>query len=213
MLEEAIEYLKTLQVQVQMMSMGTGLCMPPAMLLPAMHQHLQALHHHPMAHAHAHFPQLGMGLGFSMGAAAAGFDMLPRVAAGAHFPCTPMAMPPPGAMFGVPGQGMPSLPAAFAHMAGTAPAGQMQAGAGAAAAAPARPGEAEHPPGRGVAQVQCCCCSHQSCPAAATRCLVSSATDEITIVSLCAPSITGRSGGPTAPEADVNEGEGDEAAG
>ncbi|CAD6340733.1 unnamed protein product [Miscanthus lutarioriparius] len=37
-----------------------------------------------------------------------GFDMLPRaVAAGAHFPCTPMAMPPSGAMFGVPGQGMP----------------------------------------------------------------------------------------------------------
>ncbi|XP_066362606.1 transcription factor APG-like isoform X1 [Miscanthus floridulus] len=152
MLEEAIEYLKTLQLQVQMMSMGTGLCMPPAMLLPAMHQHLQALHQHHMAHAHAHFPHLGMGLGFSMGAAAAGFDMLPRVAAGAHFPCTPMAMPPPGAMFGVPGQGMPSLPAAFAHMAGTAPAGQMEAGAGAAAAAPARPEEAEHPPGRGVAQ-------------------------------------------------------------
>ncbi|XP_066367413.1 LOW QUALITY PROTEIN: transcription factor APG-like [Miscanthus floridulus] len=136
MLEEAIEYLKTLQLHVQMMSMGTGLCMPPAMLLPAMHQNMQALHHHPMAHAHAHTPHLGMGLGFGMGmgaTAAAGFDMLPRVAAGAHFPCPPMAMPPPGTMFGVPGQGMPSLPAAFAHMAGTAPAGQnMEAGAVAA---------------------------------------------------------------------------------
>lgn len=190
MLEEAIEYLKTLQLQVQMMSMGTGLCMPPAMLLPAMHQHMQALHHHAMAHAH--FPHLGMGLGFGMGmgaTAAAGFDMLPRVAAGAHFPCTPMAMPPPGAMFGVPGQGMATLPAAFAHMAGTVVAEQMEAGAGAAAAAPAGPGEAEHPPGHGVAQVQRCCSSDQNCPAAATRC--ASATDEIAIVSLCAPSITG----------------------
>lgn len=141
MLEEAIEYLKTLQLQVQMMSMGTGLCMPPAaMLLPAMQQ--QLLHHHPMAH----FPHLGMGLGFGMGAAA-GFDMLPFpcVAAGAHFPC------PPGAMFGVPGQAMPSLPAAFAHMygagSGAGPAGQTEA---ADAAAPARPGEAE----QGDQQVQ-----------------------------------------------------------
>jgi hypothetical protein len=56
-------------------------------------------------------------------------------------------------MFGVPGQGMATLPAAFAHMAGTVPAEQMEAGAGAAAAAPAGPGEAEHPPGHGVAQV------------------------------------------------------------
>ncbi|XP_002439246.2 transcription factor APG isoform X1 [Sorghum bicolor] len=168
MLEEAIEYLKTLQLQVQMMSMGTGLCMPPAaMLLPAMHQHMQALHHH-HHHPMAHFPHLGMGLGYGMGmgmgaTAAAGFDMLPRVAAGAHFPCPPMAMPPPpgAAMFGVPGTGMATLPAAFAHMAGAAPAGQMEAGAGdaapaaaaaAAAAAPARPEEAEHPPVRGVAQ-------------------------------------------------------------
>jgi phytochrome-interacting factor 3 len=29
MLEEAIEYLKTLQLQVQMMSMGTGMFVPP----------------------------------------------------------------------------------------------------------------------------------------------------------------------------------------
>ncbi|KAG0502242.1 hypothetical protein HPP92_002314 [Vanilla planifolia] len=32
MLDEAIEYLKTLQLQVQMMSMGTGLCLPPMMM-------------------------------------------------------------------------------------------------------------------------------------------------------------------------------------
>nr|CAB3460146.1 unnamed protein product [Digitaria exilis] len=101
MLEEAIEYLKTLQLQVQMMSMGTGLCVPP-MLLPAAAMQMAA---HPMA---AHFPHLGMGLGFGMGAAA--FDMA-RVAGAHHFPCPPMAMPP-GPMFGVPGQA--AMP--FAHM-------------------------------------------------------------------------------------------------
>ncbi|CAN6340552.1 unnamed protein product [Urochloa humidicola] len=84
MLEEAIEYLKTLQLQVQMMSMGTALCMPP-MLLPAMQMPVP----HPMGMGMAaHFPHLGMGLGFGMGtaAAAAAFDMA-RAAAGAHFPC------------------------------------------------------------------------------------------------------------------------------
>ncbi|KAL6608171.1 hypothetical protein ACP70R_041234 [Stipagrostis hirtigluma subsp. patula] len=133
MLEEAIEYLKTLQLQVQMMSMGTGLCVPP-MLLPAavaMQQHLQMP---PMAH----FPHLGMGLGFGMGAPA--FDMfaVPRVAAaGAQFPCPampggapPMAMPSPGAaMFGVPAQAMPSPAATFPHMVHPAPAEPMGASA------------------------------------------------------------------------------------
>ncbi|KAG2624510.1 transcription factor APG-like isoform X2 [Panicum virgatum] len=126
MLEEAIEYLKTLQLQVQMMSMGTGLCVPP-MLLPAMQV--------PVPHPMAHFPHLGMGLGFGMGAAAAAaFDM--ARAAGAHFPCPPMPMPP-GPMFGVPGQAMPSpAAAAWAHMAGsgTTPAEHIEA----AAAPPAR---------------------------------------------------------------------------
>ncbi|KAJ1261539.1 hypothetical protein BS78_09G037200 [Paspalum vaginatum] len=129
MLEEAIEYLKTLQLQVQMMSMGTGLCVPPPMLLP----------HHPMAqYAHAHFPHphphhLGMGMGMGMGLGFGGFDMLhqlPRVPA--HFPCPTMAMPPgPGPMFGV-----PSPAAVFAHAAGAAAA----AAACAPAPAPARPG-------------------------------------------------------------------------
>ena len=121
MLEEAIEYLKTLQLQVQMMSMGTGLCVPP-MLLPAMQV--------PVPHPMAHFPHLGMGLGFGMGAAAAAaFDM--ARAAGAHFPCPPMAMPP-GPMFGVPGQAMPSpAAAAFAHQAvsGNTPAENIAAAA------------------------------------------------------------------------------------
>ncbi|CAM0150241.1 unnamed protein product [Urochloa decumbens] len=148
MLEEAIEYLKTLQLQVQMMSMGTGLCVPP-MLLPAMQ--MPVPHPMGMGMAAAHFPHLGMGLGFGMGAAAAAaFDM--ARAAGAHFPCPPMAMPP-GHMFGVPAQAMPSpAAAAFAHHmaagSGAAPPEQMEA---AAAPAPAREG-AEHPPVPGVTQ-------------------------------------------------------------
>ncbi|TVU35873.1 hypothetical protein EJB05_17780, partial [Eragrostis curvula] len=130
MLEEAIEYLKTLQLQVQMMSMGPGLCVPP-MLLPAM-QHMQMPHM-------PHFPHLGMGLGFGMGAAA--FDMLPRLA-GTQFPCPmmpgapPMAMPP-GSMFGLPGQ------ATFPHFSGFAPAEQMQAAAPASGGAA---GAGDHPP-------------------------------------------------------------------
>ncbi|XP_015692967.2 transcription factor APG-like [Oryza brachyantha] len=112
MLEEAIEYLKTLQLQVQMMSMGTtGLCVPP-MMLPAMQHHMQ------MAGPMAHFPRLGaaaatMGFGFGMPAAA--FDMvpMPRLAAAAaaatQFPCPmfPAAPHMPMPMFGLP---MPSPP-------------------------------------------------------------------------------------------------------
>jgi hypothetical protein len=116
MLEEAIEYLKTLQLQVQMMSMGTagGLCMPPAMQMQM--QLAAAYHHHPMA---APFPHLGMSLGFGM---------LPRFA---HFPfpvMSPglpppaMAAMPPGAMFGMlPGQVMASP---FGHFNGVVPAEQ-----------------------------------------------------------------------------------------
>ncbi|KAK4273358.1 hypothetical protein QN277_021777 [Acacia crassicarpa] len=60
MLDEAIEYLKTLQLQVQIMSMGTGLYVPP-MMLP-----------HGMQHMHSHmspFPPMGgcMPLGLGMG--------------------------------------------------------------------------------------------------------------------------------------------------
>ncbi|KAG2588075.1 hypothetical protein PVAP13_5NG205300 [Panicum virgatum] len=108
MLDEAIEYLKTLQLQVQMMSMGSGLCIPP-MLLPPTMQHLQIP---PMAH----FPHLGMGLGYRMGV----FDMNSTPAVpfpsmpGAHFPCPMIPGPPPQGlgmpgrntvpMFGLPGQ-------------------------------------------------------------------------------------------------------------
>ncbi|KAL6552317.1 ATP-dependent DNA helicase pif3 [Orobanche hederae] len=59
MLDEAIEYLKTLQLQVQMMSMGAGLYMPSMMFPPGM-QHI-----HP-AHI-PHFSPMGMGMGFGMG--------------------------------------------------------------------------------------------------------------------------------------------------
>lgn len=112
MLDEAIEYLKTLQLQVQMMSMGTGLCIPPMLLPPAM-QHLQLSQM-------AHFPHLGMGLGYGMGV----FDMnstgsMPMSPMpGAHFPCqmipgaAPQGIGIPGVnamqMFGVPGQAIPS---------------------------------------------------------------------------------------------------------
>jgi hypothetical protein len=95
MLEEAIEYLKTLQLQVQMMStMGTaGLCVPP--MLAMQHMHMP-----PMAHFHHH--HLGP-MGFGM----APFDLrLVAAAAGAAqytypmIPGMPMfghghAMPPP----------------------------------------------------------------------------------------------------------------------
>ncbi|KAL6495027.1 ATP-dependent DNA helicase pif3 [Orobanche gracilis] len=59
MLDEAIEYLKTLQLQVQMMSMGAGLYMP-SMMFPSGMQHM-----HP-AHI-PHFSPMGMGMGFGMG--------------------------------------------------------------------------------------------------------------------------------------------------
>uniref|UniRef100_A0A7N0U7H2 BHLH domain-containing protein n=1 Tax=Kalanchoe fedtschenkoi TaxID=63787 RepID=A0A7N0U7H2_KALFE len=53
MLDEAIEYLKTLQLQVQMMSMGSGLCMPPMMLPHAAHL--------------PRFSPMGVGMGMGMG--------------------------------------------------------------------------------------------------------------------------------------------------
>lgn len=62
MLDEAIEYLKTLQVQVQsltqIMSMGSGLCMPP-MILPAGMQHM-------LMPLMAHLSQMGVGMGMGM---------------------------------------------------------------------------------------------------------------------------------------------------
>ncbi|KAL4310641.1 hypothetical protein GQ457_01G054520 [Hibiscus cannabinus] len=60
MLDEAIEYLKTLQLQAQMMSMGNGVYMPPMMFpLPSAMQHLGG--YSPMAVG------MGMGMGMQMG--------------------------------------------------------------------------------------------------------------------------------------------------
>jgi len=61
MLDEAIEYLKTLQLQVQIMSMGGGMGMPP-LVFPGGMQHFQVpqmAHLSPMG--------MGIGMGYSMG--------------------------------------------------------------------------------------------------------------------------------------------------
>eukprot|EP00268_Persea_americana_P012336 TRINITY_DN1519_c1_g1_i16.p1 TRINITY_DN1519_c1_g1~~TRINITY_DN1519_c1_g1_i16.p1 ORF type:complete len:627 (-),score=146.94 TRINITY_DN1519_c1_g1_i16:288-2168(-) len=61
MLDEAIEYIKTLQLQMQMMSMGSRFCMP-TMMLPAGIQHLGTP-------AMPRFSPLGVGMAMGMGAA------------------------------------------------------------------------------------------------------------------------------------------------
>ncbi|KAG0475919.1 hypothetical protein HPP92_012359 [Vanilla planifolia] len=63
MLDEAIEYLKTLQLQVQMMSMGTGICIPPILIPTGMN--LQQMHP-PLVPRFSPLA-MGMGLGFGMG--------------------------------------------------------------------------------------------------------------------------------------------------
>lgn len=102
MLEEAIEYLKTLQLQVQMMSsMGpaaaaAGLCVPPMLAMQMAPMGMG------MGMAHFHHHHLGA-MGFGMGAA---FDpRLVAAAAAAQFPCGPMPT------FAFPGaHAMPSMP-------------------------------------------------------------------------------------------------------
>nr|GMD83866.1 transcription factor PIF3-like [Ipomoea batatas] len=56
MLDEAIEYLKTLQFQVQIMSMGAGFCVPPIIYPAGMH-----------ATQMPHFPLMGLGMGMGVG--------------------------------------------------------------------------------------------------------------------------------------------------
>ncbi|KAJ0978744.1 hypothetical protein J5N97_014218 [Dioscorea zingiberensis] len=117
MLDEAIEYLKTLQLQVQIMSMGTGLCMPPMMMPPAM-QHIRAS---PMAHFSPMSVGMGMGMGYGMGM----LDMNGSPGCPPLFPAPPFhSQQFPGApglqgmpvstslpVFGIPGQGLPiSMP-------------------------------------------------------------------------------------------------------
>lgn len=123
MLDEAIEYLKTLQLQVQIMSMGAGLCMPP-MMLPTGMQPMHAPH---MAHFSPMAIGMGMGLGmgFGMGmpdmnGGSSGYHPMIHVppVQGAHFPGQPMpghaaalhGMSGPNLqVFGIPGQGL-SMP-------------------------------------------------------------------------------------------------------
>ncbi|CAK9137696.1 unnamed protein product [Ilex paraguariensis] len=117
MLDEAIEYLKTLQLQVQIMSMGAGLYMPP-MMLPVGMQHI------PTAHIPHYAPMgigMGMGIGFGMGmvdihGGSPGCPMIPVP----HMQGAPVLSPPVSGptsfqgiarsnfqVFGHPGQGLP----------------------------------------------------------------------------------------------------------
>ncbi|WCJ26825.1 Transcription factor PIF3 [Euphorbia peplus] len=105
MLDEAIEYLKTLQLQVQIMSMGSGLYMPPMMMTPGM-PHMHAAHM-------AQFSPMGvgMGIGYGMGMAdmiggSSGCSMMPIPSMhGAHFPAPPM--PGPSGLHGMGGSNFP----------------------------------------------------------------------------------------------------------
>ncbi|CAL9073815.1 unnamed protein product [Musa textilis] len=110
MLEEAIEYLKTLQLQVQIMSTGNGLYMPP-MMFPLAMPHIRAP-------TMAPFPPIGVGMGAGIGVAP-GCPMIriPPVHA-PQFPCTPNSgqlnlrgIPGPVSpqMYGIQGQGIPVL--------------------------------------------------------------------------------------------------------
>ncbi|KAF8032418.1 hypothetical protein BT93_D1362 [Corymbia citriodora subsp. variegata] len=109
MLDEAIEYLKTLQLQVQMMSIGAGLYMPPMMVPTGMH-----LAQMP------HFAPFGVGMGSAIGFGMGMVDMNGRPSGrpvvqvppmqGSHFPSPLMSAGMAGAnlqMFGFPGQGFP----------------------------------------------------------------------------------------------------------
>ncbi|KAF7127768.1 hypothetical protein RHSIM_Rhsim11G0106200 [Rhododendron simsii] len=100
MLDEAIEYLKTLQLQVQMMSMGAGMYMPP-MMFPAGMAQLHAAHM-------ARFSPMGMGFGMGM------MDM------NGVSPGCPMIQVPPlhGAHFPAPCPAPIFAPTSFQGMAG-----------------------------------------------------------------------------------------------
>ncbi|XP_044466939.1 transcription factor PIF3-like isoform X2 [Mangifera indica] len=121
MLDEAIEYLKTLQLQVQIMSMGAGLYMPP-MMFPSAMQQMHAAH---MAHYSQMGIGMGMGVGYGMGmpdmnGGSSGYPMVPvPLMHGAHFPGPPVSGPSAfhgmaGSnfqLFGLHGQGHPiSMP-------------------------------------------------------------------------------------------------------
>ncbi|XP_027367852.1 transcription factor PIL1-like [Abrus precatorius] len=98
MLDDAIEYLKTLKLQLQIMSMGAGFCMPLMMLPTATHHMMSTPHLHQL---------MGAGMGFRPGTTIP--CSLPQ------FPITPL----PGItdnrarMFGFPNQ-VPPMPISHA---------------------------------------------------------------------------------------------------
>nr|XP_019703669.1 transcription factor PHYTOCHROME INTERACTING FACTOR-LIKE 15 isoform X2 [Elaeis guineensis] len=121
MLDEAIEYLKSLQLQVQIMSMGSGSCMLPLIPPAGIQQHMRMP---PMAHLSQMGVGMGMGmrLGYGMGMldmnGSASCPLLPLPPM--HGPQFPFPSIPgtqglhgmPGStglpMFGIPGQGLPA---------------------------------------------------------------------------------------------------------
>ncbi|KAI6684500.1 hypothetical protein NL676_030413 [Syzygium grande] len=105
MLDEAIEYLKTLQLQVQMMSMANGLYMPPMMFPTG----IQRIHPPQMAQ----FSPMAIGMGLGMGMGMVGINCgthvpVPHVSASTALHSTAAPNFP---LMGLPGQGLPmSMP-------------------------------------------------------------------------------------------------------
>ncbi|KAF5946778.1 hypothetical protein HYC85_017006 [Camellia sinensis] len=107
MLDEAIEYLKTLQLQVQIMSMGTGLYMPP-MMLPTGMQHVHAAQM-------ACFSPMAVGMGMRMGFGMGMLDMN-----GGSPACSMIQVPPTqGTLFSTPRPPSYSGPTNSQGMAGS----------------------------------------------------------------------------------------------
>ncbi|XP_057550388.1 transcription factor PIF3-like isoform X1 [Amaranthus tricolor] len=102
MLDEAIEYLKKLQLQVQILSMGSGLYMQPMMLPPGM-QHIQGAHM-------PHFSPMGLGMGVAMGY---GMNMLNMGGGAKMAPFQGLHYPIPGTgptFPGMPGSSLQAFP-------------------------------------------------------------------------------------------------------
>ncbi|KAL9251089.1 Transcription factor PHYTOCHROME INTERACTING FACTOR-LIKE 15-like protein [Drosera capensis] len=83
MLDEAIEYLKTLQLHVQMMSMGAGMYMPQ-MMLPGGMQHMHGAHMQPFSPMTV---GMGMGMGYGMNMLGMNGGVMPMPPVqGMHYP-------------------------------------------------------------------------------------------------------------------------------
>ncbi|KAK9070906.1 hypothetical protein SSX86_009474 [Deinandra increscens subsp. villosa] len=105
MLDEAIEYLKTLQLQVQIMSMGAGLCMPQ-MMFPGGMQHMHPPHFSAMGMSMGMGYGMGMGMGMGIGMEVNGGSHMfpfPSITQGSRQPV------PAPSIYGHPSQGMPML--------------------------------------------------------------------------------------------------------